>query len=107
MPSKRSMVTIVSSLRTVSNTKTICPGQGCQCRYTACNATPCSGYRFTPEVIALTVRRYLRFRLGYADVAELLAEWGLHVDPSTVFAWVREFAALYARAGASTRPIGK
>lgn len=41
------------------------------------------------------MRWYLRFRLSYADVAELLAERGVHVDASTVFDWVREFAPLY------------
>ncbi len=37
----------------------------------------------------------MRFRLRYADVAALLAERGVRVDPSTVFDWVREFAPLY------------
>jgi transposase, IS6 family len=41
------------------------------------------------------VRWYLRYRLSYADVAELLAERGVRADPSTVFDWVREFAPLY------------
>jgi len=41
------------------------------------------GYRFPDDVIALAVRWYLRFRLPYADVAELLAERGVHVDAST------------------------
>ena len=49
------------------------------------SATPFSGYRFPPEVIALAVRWYLRFRLSYADVAELLAERGVAVDPSTIY----------------------
>jgi IS6 family transposase len=40
------------------------------------------------------VRWYLRYRLSYADVAELLAERGVEVDAATVFDWVREFAAL-------------
>jgi IS6 family transposase len=39
--------------------------------------------------------RYLRYRLSHADVAELLAERGVRVDPSTVFDWVREFAPFY------------
>ena len=43
-----------------------------------------SGYRFPPEIIALAVRSYLRYRLSYADVVELLAERGAHVDPSTL-----------------------
>ncbi len=67
----------------------------CRRCFTALSATPFSGYRFPPDVIALAVRWYLRYRLSYADVAELLAERGVAVDPSTVFAWVREFAPLY------------
>ena len=70
--------------------------QGCRRRFTARSATPFTGYRFLPDVIALAVRWYLRIRLSYADVAELLAERGVRVDPSTVFAWVREFAPVLA-----------
>ena len=77
--------------------------QRCRCgtcwrRFTALSATPFSGYRFPPAIIALAVRWYLRFRLSYADVAELLAERGVGVDPSTVFAWVRAFTPLYEEA---------
>jgi transposase, IS6 family len=68
---------------------------GCRRRFTALSATPFSGYRFPPDVIALGVRWHLRYRLSYADVAELLAERGVAVAPSTIFAWVREFAPLY------------
>jgi len=67
----------------------------CRRRFTAFTATPFSGYRFPPEIIALAVRWYVRYRLSYADVAELLAERGVRVDPSTIYAWVREFAPLY------------
>ena len=67
----------------------------CGRRFTALTAAPFSGYRFPPEVIALAVRWYVRYRLSYADVAELLAERGVTVAPSTVFAWVWEFAPLY------------
>jgi IS6 family transposase len=68
--------------------------RACRRRFTALAGTPFSGYRFPPDVIALAVRWYLRFRLSYADVAELLAERGVGVDASTIFAWVREFAPL-------------
>src|SRR4051794_33074144 len=68
---------------------------GCRRRFTARSATPFAGYRFPPAIIALAVRWYLRFRLSYADVAELLAERGVCVDPSTIYDWVREFAPLY------------
>jgi transposase-like protein len=66
--------------------------RGCGRRFTPLSATPFSGYRFPPEVIALAVRWYLRYRLSYAYVAELLAERGVRVDASTIFAWVRAFA---------------
>ncbi len=62
-----------------------------------------SGYRFPDDIIALAVRWYLRFRLPYADVAELLAERGVHVDPSTIFDWVQHFTPLYQEAARSHR----
>jgi transposase-like protein len=67
----------------------------CGCRFTALTSTPFSGYRFPPEVSALAVRWYVRYRLSYADVAELLAERGVRIGASTVYDWVREFAPLY------------
>ena len=60
------------------------------------SATPFSGYRFPPDVSALAVRWYLRFRWSYA-------EHGVQVDPSTVYAWVREFAPLYEDAARPCR----
>ena len=70
----------------------------CHRRFTARSATPFSGYRFPPDIIALAVRWYLRYRLSYADVVELLAERGIGVDASTVYDWVQEFAPLYEEA---------
>ena len=72
--------------------------QACGRRITARSGSTFSGYRFPDEIIALAVRWYLRFRLPYADVAELLAERGIHVDPSTVFDWVQHFTPLYQEA---------
>ncbi len=62
-----------------------------------------SGYHFPDDIIALAVRWYLRYRLPYADVAELLAERGVHVDPSTIFDWVQRFTPLYQEAARSHR----
>jgi len=81
-----------------------CRCSACRRRCTAPSATPCSGYRFPSESIALAVRRYRRFRLRYAAVAELQAERGVAVDPSTIFAWVRAFAPLYEEVARSFRP---
>ncbi len=61
----------------------------CGRRQTARSASAFCGYRFPDTVIALAVRWYLYYRLHYADVAELLAERGVHVDASTVFDWVQ------------------
>lgn len=75
----------------------------CRRCFTARSATPFSGYRFPPDIIGLAVRWYLRYRLSYADVAELLAERGVRVDPSSIYAWVQEFAPLYEDAARSFR----
>jgi len=57
-----------------------------------------SGYRYPDEIIALAVRWYLRYRLSYAEVAEWLAERGVHVDPSTIYNWVRAFTPCFIAA---------
>lgn len=67
----------------------------CGRRLTPRSASAFSGYRFPDDSIALAVLWYLRFRLPYADVAELFAERGVHVDPSTIFDWVQQFTPLY------------
>jgi IS6 family transposase len=44
------------------------------------------------------MRWYLRYRLTYAEVAELLAERGVQVDPSTIWDWVQAYAPKLAEA---------
>ncbi|PLS77446.1 MAG: IS6 family transposase [Chloroflexi bacterium] len=67
-----------------------------------------SGYRFPDEVIALAVRWYLRYRLSYAEVAEVLAERGITVDPSTIYDWVRAVTPHFIEAARRHRsPIGR
>lgn len=70
----------------------------CLRTFTALTDSPFSGYRFPPDVIALAVRYYLRYRLSYAEVDEWLAERGVHVDRSTIYDWVQLFASLYQEA---------
>jgi len=67
----------------------------CGRRQTPRSASAFRGYRFPDDIIALAVRWYLRFRLPYTDVVELLAERGVHVDASTIFDWVQRFTPLY------------
>ena len=67
----------------------------CGRRHTERSTSASRNYRFPDDIIALAVRWYLRFRLPYADIVELLAERGVHVDPSRVFDWVQHFTPLY------------
>src|ERR671933_1945718 len=77
--------------------------QACGRRLTARSVSAFCGYRFPDEIIALAVRWYLRFRLSYADLAELLAERGIVVDASTIFDWVQHFTPLYQEAARPRR----
>jgi hypothetical protein len=47
------------------------------------------GFRFSPEVIILAVRGYLRFGISYRGVEELLAERGIDVDHVSIYRWVQ------------------
>jgi len=76
---------------------------GCGRRQGEGSASPFHGYRFPADIIALAVRWYLYYRLPYADVAELLAERGVHVDPSTIYDWVQHFTPLYQDLARSRR----
>jgi len=62
-----------------------------------------AGFRFKSEVITLAVRWYLRFRLSYRDVEELLADRGIEADHATVFRWVVRFTPLLAEAARPCR----
>lgn len=44
-----------------------------------------AGFRFSPGVIMVAVRWYLRYGLSYRDVEELLTERGSTVDHVTVY----------------------
>jgi transposase, IS6 family len=52
-------------------------------RSTSCSAF--AGFQFPPDVMVVAVRWYLRVRLSYRDVEELLAERCVAVDHVTVF----------------------
>ena len=50
------------------------------------------GRHFADEVIVLCVRWYLRYSLSYRDLAEMMVERHLSVDPSTIWRWVQRYA---------------
>ena len=48
--------------------------------------------RFPVELILLCVRWYCKYGLSYRDLAEMMQERGVRVDPSTIFRWVQRYA---------------
>jgi IS6 family transposase len=62
-----------------------------------------AGYRFPREVILLGVRWYLRYKLSYRDLEELLTERGIVVDHVTLYRWVTRFTPLLIDAARFTR----
>ena len=51
---------------------------------------------FPTDVILTTIRWYLRYKLSYRDIEELIAERGIEVDHSTINRWVVNYAPLLA-----------
>lgn len=50
-----------------------------------------SGKQFPKEVIIMAVRWYLAYPLSYRNVEELIQEWNITLDHSSVQRWVYEF----------------
>jgi transposase, IS6 family len=48
--------------------------------------------RFPVEIILLCVRWYCKYGISYRDLAEMMEERGVTVDPSTIFRWVQRYA---------------
>src|ERR1700722_20938010 len=55
------------------------------------------GRHFDREVIVLCVRWYLRFKLSYRDLVEMMAERGLSVAHTTIMRWVHHYAPEFER----------
>jgi transposase-like protein len=65
------------------------------------------GLHFPQSVVLTCVRWYLRYKLSYRDIEELMRERGVWVDHSTINRWVVKFAPmLLRRARAHKRPVG-
>jgi transposase-like protein len=47
---------------------------------------------FQSDIILLCVRWYLRYALSYRDLEEMMQERGLHVDHTTIYRWVQQYA---------------
>jgi transposase-like protein len=48
--------------------------------------------QFQPEIIVLCVRWYLRYALSYRDLEEMMLQRGLHVDHTTIYRWMQQYA---------------
>jgi transposase-like protein len=48
--------------------------------------------RFPVKIILLCVRWYCKYGISYRDLAEMMSERGVAVDPSTIFRWVQRYA---------------
>jgi transposase-like protein len=51
-----------------------------------------AGRHFDREVIILCMRWYLRYKLSFRDLVEMMAERGLHLAHTTILRWVRRYA---------------
>ena len=49
---------------------------------------------FKSEIIILSVRWYLKYPLSYRNIAEILFERGIKVNPSTIMRWVHEYSPI-------------
>ncbi len=52
-----------------------------------------SGKQFPKEVIIMAVRWYLAYSLSYRNIEELIKDWNIGLDHSTVQRWVNEFGS--------------
>src|SRR4051812_31310016 len=55
------------------------------------------GRHFDREVIILCVRWYLRYKLSFRDLVEMMAERGLSIAHTTIMRWVQCYAPEFER----------
>src|SRR5277367_6483382 len=55
------------------------------------------GRHFDREIIVLCVRWYLRFKLSFRDLVEMMAERGLSLAHTTIMRWVHHYAPEFER----------
>ena len=56
-----------------------------------------AGRHFDREVIILCVRWYLRYKLSFRDLVEMMAERGLSLAHTTIMRWVRRYASEFVK----------
>jgi DDE domain len=65
------------------------------------------GRHFDREIIVLCVRWYLRFKLSFRDLVEMMAERGLSLVHTTIMRWVHHYTPEFERRWQRfARPVG-
>jgi transposase-like protein len=65
------------------------------------------GRHFDREIIVLCVRWYLRFKLSFRDLVEIMAERNLSMAHTTIMRWVHHYAPEFERRwNRFARPVG-
>jgi transposase-like protein len=65
------------------------------------------GRHFDREIIVLCVRWYLRFKLSFRDLVEMMAERDLSLVHTTIMRWVQHYAPEFERRWKRfARPVG-
>ena len=49
------------------------------------------GRHFDREIIILCVRWYLRFKLSFRDLVEMMAERGIELAHTTIMRWIQRY----------------
>jgi putative transposase len=56
-----------------------------------------NGRHFDREIIVLCVRWYLRYKLSFRDLTEMMAERGLSLAHTTIMRWVKHFTPEFVK----------
>src|ERR1700759_1116065 len=66
------------------------------------------GRHFDQEIIVLCVRWYLRYKLSFRDLAEMMAERGLSLAHTTIMRWIQCYVPEFEkRWNRFARPAGR
>jgi transposase-like protein len=66
------------------------------------------GRHFDREIIVLCVRWYLRYKLSFRDLVEMMAERGLSLAHTTIMRWIQRYVPEFEkRWNRFTRPVGR
>jgi transposase-like protein len=55
------------------------------------------GHHFDREIIVLCVRWYLRYKLSFRDLVEMMAERGLSLAHTTIMRWIQRYVPEFER----------